>query len=106
MTEKKQPEAVKPQNTKVTAKEEKIQLVYIGPSLPAGKLMKNRIFIGTEKEIKDSLSEVLEKHPMIEKMLVPVKDLAEKKEKVRTQGNIYHKMYTDILSAIAAEGRE
>lgn len=81
-------------------------LVYIGPSLPAGQLKCNKIMIGTPEEIKKELETVLEKYPLVEKMLVPVEKLAEKKDKVKTAGNILNKYYTDILSAIAANERK
>ena len=81
---------------------EELRLIYIGPTLPAGQLKCNKIFIGTMDEIKTDLSKVLEKYPIVEKMLVPVKQLAEKKDKVKTAGNILNKYYTDIVSSIAA----
>lgn len=89
-------------NREVTGAEEAVTVAYIGPTLPAGRLKCNRIFIGTMKEIKAELAEVLEKYPLVEKMLVPVEKLAEKKDKVKTAGNILNKYYSDIVSAIAA----
>ena len=77
-------------------------MAYIGPTLPAGRLKCNKIFIGTMKEIKTELAEVLEKYPMVEKMLVRVEQLAEKKDKVKTAGNVMNKYYSDIVSTIAA----
>lgn len=82
-----------------------VTLVYIGPSLPAGLLKTNKIVIGTKEEIKKELAAVLEKYPLVEKMLVPVEKLAEKKDKAKTAGNILNKYYTDIVSAIAASGK-
>lgn len=89
-------------NNEVTGAEEVVTVAYIGPTLPAGRLKCNRIFIGTMKEIKAELAEVLEKYPLVEKMLVPVEKLAEKKDKVKTAGNILNKYYSDIVSTIAA----
>lgn len=79
-----------------------VKLVYIGPSLPKAMLKSNRIFEGTREEIKKELAAVLEKFPLVEKMLVPVAELAEKKDKVRTAGNILNKYYSDIASAASA----
>lgn len=90
------------ENNEVTGAEETVTVAYIGPTLPAGRLKCNRIFIGTMKEIKAELAEVLEKYPLVEKMLVPVEKLAEKKDKVKTAGNILNKYYSDIVSTIAA----
>lgn len=79
------------------------KVIYIGPTLPKAQLMTNRIFEGTPKEIKEHLKDVLEKYPLVEKMLVPTRNLAEKKDKVKTAGNILNKYYSDIVSAIAAD---
>ena len=85
---------------------ETVTLAYIGPQLPAGLMKTNNIMIGTKEEIMKELAEVLEKYPLVEKMLVPVDKLAEKKDKVRTAGNIMNKYYTDIVSSIAANERK
>ena len=58
---------------------ETVTLAYIGPSLPAGLLKTNKILIGTREEIDKELAAVLEKYPIVGKMLVPVEKLAEKK---------------------------
>ncbi len=87
---------------KKVEKEEAVKLAYIGPTLPAGQLKCNRIFIGTVTEIKEELKPVLEKYPLVEKMLVPVDKIGEKKERARTSGNILHKYYSDLVSSMAA----
>lgn len=84
-----------------TEKEEVVKLAYIGPTLPAGQLKCNKIFIGTETEIKKELEAVLEKYPLVEKMLVPASQIGEKKDKAKTAGNILHKYYADIVSSVA-----
>lgn len=85
---------------------ETVTLAYIGPSLPAGLLKTNKILIGTREEIDKELAAVLEKYPIVGKMLVPVEKLAEKKDRAATAGNILNKYYTDIVSAIAADERK
>ena len=85
---------------------ETVTLAYIGPSLPAGLLKTNKILIGTREEINKELAAVLEKYPLVGKMLVPVEKLAEKKDKAATAGNILNKYYTDIVSSIAANERK
>lgn len=84
-----------------TEKEEVVKLAYIGPTLPAGQLKCNKIFIGTETEIKKELETVLEKYPLVEKMLVLASQIGEKKDKAKTTGNILHKYYADLVSSIA-----
>lgn len=79
-----------------------VKLVYIGPSLPKAMLKSNTVFEGTKEGIKKELAEVLEKFPLVEKLIVPVKELGEKKEKVRTAGNLLNKYYSDIVSAASA----
>lgn len=83
-----------------TEKEE-VKLAYIGPTLPAGQLKCNKIFIGTETEIKKELEAVLKKYPLVEKMLVPASQIGEKKDKAKTAGNILHKYYADLVSSVA-----
>ena len=78
-----------------------MKLAYIGPTLPAGQLKCNKIFIGTETEIKKELEAVLKKYPLVEKMLVPASQIGEKKDKAKTAGNILHKYYADLVSSVA-----
>lgn len=61
-----------------------VKLIYIGPTLPKAMLKSNRIFEGTREKIKKELKTVIEKFPLVEKLLVPVESLAEKKDKVRS----------------------
>lgn len=84
------------------AQPETVKLVYIGPNLPKAMLQCNKVFEGTEEEIKKELSFILEKFPLVEKMLVPTKELAEKKDKVKTTGNVYNKYYSDLKAAALA----
>lgn len=95
-------EAEKAVETANTASET-IKVIYIGPTLPKAQLKTNKIIEGTEKEIKEYLAPVLEKYPLVEKMLVPIDKLAEKKDKVKTAGNILNKYYSDIVSSIATD---
>lgn len=89
-------------DTNATEAKETLTLVYIGPTLPAGQLKANKIMVGTLDEIKEDLKTVLEKYPLVEKLLVPVEQLAEKKDKVKTAGNVLNKYYSDTVSTIAA----
>lgn len=89
-----------------TEKEEVVKLAYIGPTLPAGQLKCNKIFIGTETEIKKELEAVLEKYPLVEKMLVPASQMGKKKDKVKTAGNIMHKYYADLVSSVAGNAEK
>lgn len=83
-------------------KPDTVKLIYIGPSLPKAMLKSNKIFEGTREDINKELAGVLEQFPTVERLLVPVAELAEKKDKVRTAGNILNKYYSDIASAASA----
>lgn len=86
-----------------TGKEEIMKLAYIGPTLPAGQLKCNKIFIGTKAEITKELQAIIEKYPLVEKMIVPANQIGEKKNKANTAGNILHKYYMDLVSIIAGK---
>lgn len=89
-------EAVETANTEP----KKVKVIYIGPALPMAQLKTNRVLEGTEEEIKKELAQIIEKYPLVERMLVSVDDLAEKKEKVKTAGNILNKYYYEIVSEV------
>ena len=86
--------------------QETVKLVYIGPSLPKAMLKSNKVFEGTQEEIKKELAAVIERFPLVEKLLVPVEGMAEKKDKAQTAGNILNKYYSDIVSSASAAERE
>lgn len=75
--------------------------VYIGPTLPGGKLKSNTVLCGGMEEIKKYYGEVLEDFPQVTRLIVPVQKLGELKTKVQTPGNIINKYYNDIVSAIS-----
>lgn len=74
--------------------------VYVGPSLPGGRLKGNAVFRGTFEDVLKYLSDVLEKYPQAEKLIVPTHKLAVFSAKVKTPGNIAHKYYNDIVSTM------
>lgn len=84
----------------------RVQMIYIGPSLPGGKLQSNRVFTGTAEMIQAETQEIVKEYPLAGKMIVPVVELAEKKQKINTPGSIYNKLYKDLLSVKAAKLKE
>ena len=62
----------------------------------------NNINVIKDKEIEEELSFILEKFPLVRKMLVPISELADKKDKVKTTGNVYNKYYSDLKAAALA----
>ena len=100
-------EAVEAKNTTPAAEKpqeaaEQVTLVYVGPSLPKGRLKQNSIFVGTRQEIEKELETVLESFPLVKNMLVPVSKLAEAKNKVKSSSSVLHKYYADMVSLISA----
>lgn len=77
---------------------EQVRLVYIGPSLPYGKMRSSMILTGTEEEINDFLAEIKEQYPEVTHLLVPPDKLTDALEKVARKGTILHKYYEDMLA--------
>lgn len=74
--------------------------VYAGPSLPRGRLKENAVFRGTFADVTAYLADVLEDYPQVAKLIVPAHKLAAFAAKVKKPGNIAHKHYNDIVSAM------
>ena len=74
--------------------------VYCGPSIPRGRLKENAVFRGTISDVLEYLADVVEQYPQIPRLIVPTNRLAAFSVKVKTPGNIAHKYYTDIVSAM------
>ena len=79
--------------------------VYCGPSIPRGRLKENAVFRGTLADVLNYLADVVEDYPQIPRLIVPTNRLAAFAVKVKTPGNIAHKYYSDIASAIR-KGKE
>ena len=79
--------------------------VYCGPSIPRGRLNENAVFRGTLADVLNYLADVVEDYPQIPRLIVPTNRLAVFAVKVKTPGNIAHKYYSDIASAIR-KGKE
>lgn len=75
-----------------------ITMVYIGPSLPYGKLRTSMVLKGTEQEIRDFLADIREKYPEADHLIVPPEQLTQALEKVTRKGTILHKYYEDMLA--------
>lgn len=73
---------------------------YIGPTLPNGRLKENSLFRGTRADVNAYLADVLERYPQAAHLIVPTSRLAAFSVKVKTPGNIAHKYYNDIVSAM------
>lgn len=74
--------------------------VYIGPTLPGGKMKSNTVLCGGIETIKAYYKGVLKEYPQVVRLIVPVQKLGELKEKAQAPGNIINKYYGDIVSAM------
>lgn len=72
--------------------------MYIGPTIRAGELKSNAMLTGTREEIKEYLKEILEAIPQVERLLIPLRNLAECKNKVGEKGTLLNKFYNEIVS--------
>jgi hypothetical protein len=73
--------------------------VYIGPTLPNGRLKGNAIFSGSREEVTAHLADVLEIYPLVNDLIIPVEELAEQRVKASTPGNYINKCYKDVVAA-------
>ncbi|GHU42202.1 hypothetical protein FACS1894111_05730 [Clostridia bacterium] len=94
------------QPTKKAQYDEITNFVYVGPSLPGGRLKSLATLGGTYEEIKDYYKEAVALFPKVERLIVPVSQLAEARAKTQTSGNILHNYYRDVISAIQTKGEE
>lgn len=98
------------QETNATAQQSEkagyTKYVYVGPPLPRGALNYGAVFDGTMEEITGYLSDVLEDYPQVRRLIVPVHRLADASAKARTPGNILHKYYNDVVTAVQSRKRK
>ena len=80
------------------AEEQPGVFVYIGPSI-RGVIQESTIMEGKLSEIKAQLAAVIEAHPQIERLIVPVESLAVCRRDAKTRGTLLHKLYVELLSA-------
>ncbi len=96
------------ENTAATPEKERYagirNFVYVGPSLPGGKLKNNTILSGSYAEITAYYGEAITLYPGVEKLIVPVTRLAEAREKVKNGGNALHEHFQAITAAVKAKG--
>lgn len=78
--------------------------VYVGPSLPGGRLKSNVVLIGTYAEIMEYHKEAVSRYPGVERLFVPVSSLADAKAKLQNGGNALSKYYQDVAAKIRTKG--
>lgn len=85
---------------------EKETYIYIGPTIRAGELKQNAMLTGTREEIREYLKEILEAIPQAERLLIPLRNLAESKSKVGQKGTLLNKFYNEVVSLDNAKKEE
>lgn len=83
--------------------EEYDTFAYAGPTIPNGRLKENAVFRGKLSDVLEYLADVVEDYPQVPRLIVPTNRLAAFSVKVKTPGNIAHKYYNEILSAVRAK---
>lgn len=77
--------------------------IYIGPSLPKGKLKSNTVLQGEREEIEEHLKEILEEFPEVKRLIVPTSKLGESKAKLKAQGNSLYNSYEKVEATMRGE---
>ncbi len=61
--------------------------IYVGPSLPAGLLKANSIFIGSKDRVFHDLERITEQYPEVKRLIIPVSELTATKRELISGGN-------------------
>lgn len=73
--------------------------VYIGPTIQ-GAIQSGTVMPGTKERAVRDLARVIEKHPLVERLIVADKTFAEDRMKVKQAGNqlfvVYHKLIAGL----------
>jgi len=98
-TEEKKKDVVKDAGaTKVKTVEEPASFcVYIGPSI-RGVIQTNTIYEGSKKETETKLADEIGKYPLIKRLIVTDKSLAEDRIKVKTAGSPLNQYFKKLAS--------
>ena len=84
--------------SKKTAKAEKKSVfVYLGPSI-RGVIQNGTIYHGTRTQIIETLKSAIEKHPMIERLIIEDVNVAAAKVKIRNGGSALSIAYKRLLA--------
>jgi len=73
--------------------------MYIGPSI-RGVIQANTIYNGPKHKVEKQLEKQIERFPLIAKLIVTDKSLAEDRIKVKTAGTPLHMYYSKLVAGI------
>ena len=86
-------------NVKTNAAAEKAAaFVYVGPSLPKGRLKKGTIFRGTKAMVLKHLEPVISEYPEVQGLLVTSDKLGKARELLRIGGNFMSVTYDKLTN--------
>ena len=80
--------------------------VYIGAALPDGRLKSNTVLVGAYAEITEYYKDVIKDYPAVAKLIVPVAQLAQSRDRAQKSGNILNRYNQEIVAAIKARGEK
>ena len=70
--------------------------IYVGPSLPSGRLRENALLRGSPGSIHKMFAEEIKAYPQIKHLIVPVETLGAFLPRLRTPGNLAYRHYQEI----------
>lgn len=80
-----------------TDKESSGPLIYLGPNLPGGRLMRSTVF---RNEIPAYLEKLIDEQPAIAELIVPVKEMAALQANIAMKGSAPHTAYQNLQGGL------
>lgn len=80
--------------TETTTAKKAARLIYIGPHIPGGLLLRYQVFKGG---IPEHLDDLIEKCPAVKSLFVPVANFATAEQALGTTGSVENVMYIKVV---------
>ena len=87
-------------------KPETYSYMYIGPTIPSGRLSNNRLLFGRYKDIINQYTKEIEEYPAIKNLILSVDGIAAASHKIKQKGNSLNAFYAQIESQINTKGQQ
>ncbi len=81
-------------------------MAYVGPSLPGGQLSFGKILYGTKASIRAYLAPILEKHPKITGLLVPMEGMNKAMKDVKNPDKLLYHLAAEVADRARNQGGE
>lgn len=75
-------------------------VIYVGPSLPYGRLNKGTIFSCSKEKVIKCLTGVVEQFPSVPKLIIPLCDLAKVRSKMESGNGYLCRTYAEVQATI------